>query len=308
MSLGQVRHELFAKNFTCPDFHTCSMVETLKACEDYLSSGVEGVCKPVSTNFVEMVGKSCGFKGRSICFEPTDVTHAGPDKVMVLVHNEFNEKVYNYVSENFTALALGGLGALALAYGSYKLIKHVTATPKYLETASKDQLERSLKNAKVSNGHWNGSQIRFEGETEKATFSQVSRRIEELYSASVDFMRKKQETYEWSQKPTKSKGIGLMGLVVSAPFMMAEGVVKTLASGRPELSSQEERRVRDAMEWRKNRYAQLSSLFKESQDQLNASSYLPTRLWDRTLDKLSSWREASLTRDNTIFQEMLKNR
>lgn len=77
IGLGQVQYELLAKNFECPDFHTCTMMDSLQACEDYLSSGVKGVCQSVSTNFIEMVGKSGGFKDRSIYYDPLGVAHAG---------------------------------------------------------------------------------------------------------------------------------------------------------------------------------------------------------------------------------------
>lgn len=306
--LGQVRYELLPQNFTCPDFHTCTMVDSLKACEDYLGSSVKGICQSVSTHFIEMVGKSCGFKGRSICYDPSGIAHAGPDKVMVLVHNELNEKVYQYAAENFAWLALGGVTTIVLAYGSYKLIKEITATPKFLETVSKEQLAKQLDKAKVSNGHWNGNQICFDGESQKVTFSQVSKRIEEIYSESVNFMRKRQETYEWSQKPTRPGLHGISGLVISAPFMMLEAGAKLLASTTPNLNAEEEQQVQDAMQWRKDRYAQLNTLFQQSQDQVNKNSSYIGKVWNRTLDKLGSWREISPKKDSEIFDQMVKAR
>lgn len=307
MSLGQVRYELLAKNFVCPDFHTCTMLDSLKACEDYPTLGVKGVCQSISTNIVEMAGKGCGFKGRQICYNaPTGFIQSGPNKFMLVVHNELSEKVYKFVAANSNWLLLGSLSALVMGYGSYKLIKEVTATPEYLETADKEKLTELIQKATVSNNHWNGNQISFEGESQKATFSQVSAQIEEIYSKSVNFMRKRQDTYEWSQKPSHPLGFGLTGLLISAPFMLLESGLKTLSSARPELNAEEEQQVRDAMHWRKERYAQLNDFFQQSQDHLNKNSSYLGKFWDKTLDKLGSWREVPLEKDLEILDQMIK--
>jgi hypothetical protein len=293
MQLGQVQYELRAKNFACPDFHTCTMVDSLKICQDTLKSGVKGVCQPVSTNFIEMVGTSCGFKGRSVCYNPSGVAHPGPDKVMLSVHNVLSEKIYKYAVENGAWLALGGVTTVVLAF----LLKKARATPKYLETSNKDQLTKLLQKAKISNGHWNGNRICFEGQTEKATFSHVSRRIDEIYSESVMFMRIRHENYKWSQEPTR------FGI-----FMFIEAGIKILSSRRPVLNAEEEARVRDAMAWREDRHAQLNALFQRSEEQMNKNGSSLGKLWNATLDKLSSWRAVPLKEDREIFQQMVKNR
>jgi shikimate kinase len=118
-------------------------------------------------------------------------------------------------------------------------------------------------------------------------------------------MRKRQETYEWSQKPTRPGLNGISGLVISAPFMMLEAGLKTLASTRPKLSEEEEQQVQEAMKWRNDRYAQLSTLFQQNQDQINTNSSCLGKIWNKTLDKLGSWRAVPL-KDNEIFDQMIK--
>jgi hypothetical protein len=217
-----------------------------------------------------------------------------------MVHNETREKIYNYITSNILWCTALGLGAVALGYGAYSLVNRVKTPPKFLQTIDKQHLTSMLDNADVSVGHWNGSRISFTGQSEKATFRHIGSHIEQLYANSVEFMRERMRTYEWSQKPTRPALSGISGALITAPFTILESGLKYLASGKPVLSEVEEGRVRGAMQWREKAYGQLNSLFAKSQAQIG--------FWDKALDRVSSWRPKDISKDQEILTQMVANR
>lgn len=299
------RFDIIPQNFTCPDFHTCTLMDTFADCQEKVKAGMQAVCQAVSTNLTELVATSCG---RRTCFEPTGRILSGREMGMSIVHNLTEEKIYNFGYGKLTAI---GLATVALGYGIYKIVKKMNTPPQFLEnTKSLSNLTRLLDHANVSAGHLNGSKISYFGMPEKASFRQVSNRIEQLYSQSVQGMRKKQETYEWSQSETKPMGRGPGGWLVSLPFMAVESFAKTLSSGRPSLSADETMQVREAIECRKSAYYLLDNLYKKSQVQLDAdTSYAGkiARIWDESLNKVSTWRKTSIIRDAELLNQMGTN-
>jgi hypothetical protein len=179
-------------------------------------------------------------------------------------------------------------------------MNRVKTPPKFFQTIEKRELTSMLDHAEVSVGHWNGSRINFEGQREQATFRHVAAHIEQLYSNSVNFMRGRQKTYEWSQKSSKPFMPGIGAAILSAPFMLVESGLKYLASGKPELSEGEEVQVQDAMQWREKAYSQLNALFAKSQAKFG--------FWDKALDRVSTWREQDISKDREIFGQMVANR
>lgn len=207
-----------------------------------------------------------------------------------------DEKVCKYVTENFTSLAAAGVGTVALVLLHIHAIKRVTKLPTSLETADKDQLQSLLEQADVSVGHWNGRRICFKGSSEQATFRQVSRRIEQLYSKSLEVMYTKQE------RASESMTIGALLSFINPLYFL--GLFLLL----PELNVRQEFQVRDAIEWRKKAYGQLNVLFENSQTQIDEHSRELTRAWDKALDKVSSWRGVPVTKDCRMLEKMVKNR
>lgn len=306
------KFEIVAQNFTCPDFHTCTLMHSLADCQQKVSAGMQAVCQAVSTNLTEFLAKSCGRRGLSTCFEPTGNTLPGRDMAMAIVHNETQEKVYNFVTGNLTWTAVATLGTVALGFTAYKLIKKMSTPPEFFYKADNDRLSQLgilLDHADVSVGHLNGSQIKFTNINDKATFRQVSNRIEQLYSKEVEVMREKQKTYEWSQSETKPQGIGAAKLL-SIPFMLVEAAAKTFYTDRPRLTVDETAKVREAIEWRKSAYSLLDNLYKKSQDKLDAdTSYTGklARVWDKALNKVSTWRKTPILRDIELLNQMGTN-
>lgn len=292
--------DLIATNFTCPNFYSCTLTSNLDACKELIGNGLKNLCQNVTTEVLTMKPTSCGWKGRSTCYVPTSTGFPGPERFMAMVHNETQEKIYNYVTGNWRLLAGVGVGILALGV----IIKLVRTPNEYLSTKDEHQLSAMLDYADVSAGHWNGSRIHFLGAREYTTFRDVANRIEQLYANSVEFMHKRQKTYEWSQKPTRPRLSEISGAIVSAPFTLAEDALKYFSSGKPELSEVEEAQVQKAMQWREKAYGQLNSLFAKSQTRQNRL----TGFWDNALDRVSSWRAKDISQDREILAQMVANR
>jgi hypothetical protein len=271
--------ELFAKNFTCPDFYTCTLKSSLDQCKNYIGDSVNNFCQNVSTEWLGVRHVPCFFYGK--CYQLTGFKYPiGPEQYMAMVHQETREKIYNYITSNWHSLAGVGVGILTLG----ALIKLVRMPNEYLETRDERQLSAMLDYADVSTGHWNGSRIHFFWVKEYATFSNVANRIEQLYANSIKFMRDRQESYESSQKPTKP---------------LLSGV-----SGKPILSEIEEAQVQGAIQWRENAYGQLNALFAKSLTKENRF----TRIWNRALDKVSSWKAKDTIKDQELLKQMVANR
>ncbi len=267
-------YKLVVNNFNCPDFHTCEVVESLDACKKLKDT----VCQTVKTSFENLAS------GKKF---------PGPDQMMSIIYHQSAEEMSKYLHANAPTIAAVGLGVGITALGIYGLHKIMTAGSKSLQTTDRGALLKGLKKAEVTVGHWNGRHLNIEG-LGVATFNQVSSCIEQLYLESVQFMRDRQESYDKTKRPKLSLVVSLLNAVVHA------------LTPPPQVTKNEEQQVRDAMKWQSETSVELNRLFETSQNQLNQTGKL-NRVWDRALDKISSWR-ALPNNDTEILEAMVKQR
>lgn len=215
------------------------------------------------------------------------------NKVRALFDIQKLETAYTYSSGFGTVI----LGTAITAFAVFKLYKKVTALPKSLQDSDQNQLLEKLKKAEVITGQWKGRYLNLEG-IGLVTFSQVSRRIEQLYNHSVKFMLDKHHDYE------NDKKVHWWELIFPPAFVLMYLVRGLIIP--PKINKNEEKIVCDAMSFRNESFKQLSDHFEKSQIQLNQNSTTFSKQWDRILDKISSWRSVSNEKDIKILESMNK--